>query len=284
MLLDRDGFTRRFLDGRQAILVYLTKTQKDVQFVHDKRARTLSTGYWPLHQYEYERIFVYKRAEHLGGLSQVWVGERDGIVLDENGVDWHYLLKNVEGPFDTPETFMALFRTQPSQTIGYLYPKSKQRSKRVVTYRKATIEADDILKVPPEEVTTAKRLREVRLCQQRFRNTLFLRWDSKCAVTGITEPLLLRASHIKPFAHSSDAERVSAHNGLLLSAGLDALFDRGFIRFDASGKLICSRKLNEQTAKAFGIRKGMRLSGSLTEEAHTFIDYHRKHVFEKKVR
>ena len=36
--------------------------------------------------------------------------------------------------------------------------------------------------------------------------------------TGITDPALLRASHIVPWAECGDAQRLDVHNGLLLSA------------------------------------------------------------------
>lgn len=279
MLLDKKNFSTLFLNDKQAILLYLTKEQKDFQFVHDKRARTLSTAYWPLHRYDYERVIVYKRASHKDGRSQVWVGDKDGVILDPNGKGWHYRLKNVKGPFDATETFIALFNTHPSQTIGYLHPDKKLRSKRTAAYRKDIADSDDILKIPPEEATTAKRLRDIRLCQQKFRNSLLLRWEGACAVTGVTEPALLRASHIKPFAKSSDADRVSAHNGLLLVAGLDALFDKGFVSFDKSGKLFCSSWLTEHAAAAFGLKRNMRLTSALTDEAHAFLDFHRKNVY-----
>jgi len=47
-------------------------------------------------------------------------------------------------------------------------------------------------------------------------------------MTGITDPALLRASHIKLWAAcASDAERLDVHNSLLLSSFWDAAFDRG---------------------------------------------------------
>ena len=57
-------------------------------------------------------------------------------------------------------------------------------------------------------------------------------------VTGCAEPLLLRASHIKPWARcATDAERLDVKNGLLLAAHLDAAFDCGLIDFDAAGQI-----------------------------------------------
>jgi hypothetical protein len=53
---------------------------------------------------------------------------------------------------------------------------------------------------------------------------------SVSAVTGIAQPALLRASHIKPWAHcGNNAERLDVHNGFLLTADWDAAFDAGLV-------------------------------------------------------
>jgi putative restriction endonuclease len=59
------------------------------------------------------------------------------------------------------------------------------------------------------------------------------------AVTGIEQPELLRASHIKPWAHCrNDAERLD--DGLLLTDDWDAAFDAGLAGFDANGVALFS--------------------------------------------
>ena len=47
----------------------------------------------------------------------------------------------------------------------------------------------------------------------------------RCPITGIADTaLLLRASHIVPWAECDDAQRLDIRNGLLLSALWDAAF------------------------------------------------------------
>jgi len=56
--------------------------------------------------------------------------------------------------------------------------------------------------------------------------------ERACRLTGITNPTLLIASHIKPWRLCDTAgERLDGMNGLLLSPDADLLFDRGFITF-----------------------------------------------------
>jgi predicted restriction endonuclease len=61
-----------------------------------------------------------------------------------------------------------------------------------------------------------------------------------CRITGVTNPIHLRASHCKPWRDSNNDERLNGENGLLLTPTMDHLFDRGFISFEDSGVLIVS--------------------------------------------
>ena len=71
---------------------------------------------------------------------------------------------------------------------------------------------------------------------------------------------LLRASHIVPWAEcETDAERLNVHNGLLLTAHLDAAFDANLIAFDTEGTILFSPQLPEVDITAAGFRRGMRL-------------------------
>lgn len=57
-----------------------------------------------------------------------------------------------------------------------------------------------------------------RVGQDIFRQGLMECWESRCAITGLAIPELLRASHIKPWADcATDAERLDVYNGLLLA-------------------------------------------------------------------
>lgn len=84
--------------------------------------------------------------------------------------------------------------------------------------------------------TEAERLIVQRIGQSIFRESLMDYWQGRCPLTGITDPALLRASHIIPWSEcKSDEDRLDVHNGLLLSALWDAAFDRGLVTFDDGG-------------------------------------------------
>jgi len=60
------------------------------------------------------------------------------------------------------------------------------------------------------ETTEAERLVIQRIGQDIFRAALMDYWGGRCPITGITDPALLRASHIVPWAECDDAQRLAA--------------------------------------------------------------------------
>jgi putative restriction endonuclease len=101
--------------------------------------------------------------------------------------------------------------------------------------------------------TEAERLVVQRVGQDVFRGALMDYWGGRCAVTGCAEPLLLRASHIKPRALcETDAERLDVYNGLLLAAHLDAAFDTSLIDFDDSGRIRFAERFSPADRLAVG--------------------------------
>lgn len=86
------------------------------------------------------------------------------------------------------------------------------------------------------KTTEAERLIVQRIGQDIFRDRLMDYLAGPPPATGITDPALLRGSHIIPWADcESDAERLNVHNGLILSALWDAAFDRALVTFDDEG-------------------------------------------------
>jgi hypothetical protein len=108
--------------------------------------------------------------------------------------------------------------------------------------------------------TEAERLVIQRVGQDVFREALLSYWGGCCAVTGVAEPRLLRASHIKPWAKcDTDAERLDVYNGLLLAAHLDAAFDAGLISFDDDGAIIFSSHFAQGDREALGVHDQLAL-------------------------
>ena len=126
--------------------------------------------------------------------------------------------------------------------------------------------------------TEAERMVVQRVGQTIFRDALLDFWSGRCPVSGIDEPCLLRASHMKPWADcETDAERLDVHNGLLLAAHIDAAFDAGLITFGSDGRLMVARRLSPANANCLGLHRPVTLTLS---PAHApYLDWHRREVF-----
>lgn len=125
--------------------------------------------------------------------------------------------------------------------------------------------------------TTRSALVNARLGQGRFRSQLMDAWDQACAATGCAIGALLRASHIKPWRDSTDEERLDPENGLLLTANLDALFDRGMITFEDDGLLVLTPAIGEDVAAE--LRLPERLRKPLSEKQRAYLADHRERIF-----
>lgn len=126
--------------------------------------------------------------------------------------------------------------------------------------------------------TEKDALVKIRIGQGRYRAALDDIWKG-CALTGIKCRDLLRASHIKAWRDAEAHERIDPFNGLLLSAHLDALFDKGLISFDSNGFILISDLISESDLNKLSIDKSMQLK--MPPETHEYMKCHReKYGFE----
>ena len=134
------------------------------------------------------------------------------------------------------------------------------------------------IKANNTSTTTKQALVDARVGQGAFRRGLMVRWGAACAVTGCNQPEILRASHMKPWQSSKNDERLNPRNGLLLSANLDALFDRGLISFGNDGKVIVSAQVAVNTREMLRLEES-RLLKALDEMERDFLAFHRNNIF-----
>ena len=135
-------------------------------------------------------------------------------------------------------------------------------------------EFDDIRRRTDISETQKKALTNARIGQGRFRRELFRRWEA-CPLLKVEDPVLLVASHIKPWGVCNDVERLNPNNGLLLTSHIDAAFDAGRISFNGDGLLLISNHFRE--AKLLGLGGEMRIS--IDSGHHPFLQYHRENVY-----
>lgn len=175
-------------------------------------------------------------------------------------------------PADAEMAFVAA----DSLTLYHLLARTRMlgRSLPTVPLTQFIREAADLPRTTEAERVVVQRVGQDDI----FRQALLDYWDGRCPLTGIDDPRLLRASHMRPWADcETDAERLDVHNGLLLAAHLDAAFDAGLITFDLEGRLTVSHALSRENVARLELSNMRPLQLS---PLHTpFLEWHRREVF-----
>ncbi|NPE60396.1 HNH endonuclease [Dickeya dadantii] len=128
---------------------------------------------------------------------------------------------------------------------------------------------------------------KARVGQQQFRKRVLNAYDERCCITGLEEPILLIASHIRPWKDIAE-HRLDPSNGLCLSALHDKAFDQGLIGFNDHLELLLSPRIKVLTSdivqSQFEQYEGKPLHLPKEEKyapklAH--IQHHRENIFSK---
>lgn len=108
--------------------------------------------------------------------------------------------------------------------------------------------------------------------------------ETSCRLTGIGNPGLLIASHIKPWRHCETThERLDGTNGLMLTPDVDHLFDKGLISFSDSGEVLQSKWLVQEELRRLGLEEAChKNAGEFLPQQRKYMDYHRSEVFERR--
>ncbi len=196
--------------------------------------------------------------------NRALVGLEDGTYHVRFQTASQSLLPELQRSFAATTVEAGEFRVATEADLAALLRRAASLSRALPSqaandYQQAV--AEELAGLPEGIVgTEVERMVRQRVGQNKFRDAMLDYWGGACAVTGVAIPEVLRASHAKPWAEcASDAERLDVFNGFLLSANLDALFDRFLISFDEQGGLVIATALVGLDLLPLGIVPGMRL-------------------------
>lgn len=117
-----------------------------------------------------------------------------------------------------------------------------------------------------------------RVGQDLYRKALMQYWNGRCAISDMSIPIFLRASHAKPWRDATDRERLDVHNGLLLAAHLDIAFDQGFVSVADDGTVLVSNSLQRREREVLGLEIPRRVDRLRPEHAH-YLAWHRERIW-----
>lgn len=203
----------------------------------------------------FARLDPALKARNISGLTQGAKGEE--VVWNEFNGNWNELI------------------WQSEQILA------KKKGSAIELINETTI--DDIFIEGRERESIVK----TRVNQAFFRKTILASYNNTCCITGISNPELLIASHIIPWAENKEY-RMNPMNGLCLNALHDKAFDCGLIAIspdDYSLKISSALKSKaispaiESNFIAFE-NKSIILPDKFLPSKE-FLDYHYQHIFRK---
>ena len=131
--------------------------------------------------------------------------------------------------------------------------------------------------VPLITSTESELKTKIRVGQSKFREKLEPIWHNACPICGISLRDTLRASHSKPWKDSSNEERLDPYNGILLCCNHDSLYNKGYISFDAKGKILISEKIEEKDYDKFLLNADIKIPTEI--EHKPYFNWHKKYIF-----
>ncbi len=147
------------------------------------------------------------------------------------------------------------------------------------------IDREDSEVLIPSGPTESLSLVRVRLVQTFFRNSVLASYENRCAISGVTIPSLLVASHIIPWS-ANESRRADPRNGVCLNSLYDKAFDRGLVTFSDDLKVVVSPVLRAQSPSQFHQWALLDIEGASLNLPARFapdpisLAFHREYVFQ----
>ena len=243
---------------------------------------------------------ISSRKPDFGFSGDVW--DEDGWSVDMRYVDLPTPFKPTEdldfynsakperyGPIDVTGKVVTQYLFPLTEALGHRYLELGGLTKELVVdelrLNPITADAlDDTLLDQPGTLihhdltyTERKVLSRARRGQGLFKAEV-QKIEPACRLTGVTETRHLIASHMKPWAASTNQERLDGENGLMLSPHVDHLFDRGLITFRSDGSVKASPHLNPAVPTKWKL--DLTVQGpSFTGKHREYLEYHQELVF-----
>jgi putative restriction endonuclease len=108
------------------------------------------------------------------------------------------------------------------------------------------IDYDDI----PTDGKTRETIVKVRVNQSFFRSTILASYNNTCCITGLKQPELLIAGHIRPWS-LDEKNRLNPRNGIAINTLHDKAFENGLITISTNYRILISSILKKQSKNPF---------------------------------
>jgi hypothetical protein len=221
-----------------------------------------------------------------GSLATVWLTDLDRAILvgatperltSEIGPIYAVAAWDGDRPAASASAWRCSSRVAAAQLLRRIAVLGRVLPDQVLHEYNAIVDSE-IEKALSQPTLERKAEARQRIGQNLYRKALMQYWNGRCAITGVSTPEFLRASHAKPWRDATDRERLDVHNGLLLAAHLDVAFDQGFISVTDDGLVLVSERLPNREREVLGIHVPRHIAG-LRARHLPYLAWHRDHVW-----
>lgn len=229
--------------------------KKDLTYSEAIEQVMLNNNYFAPLKLLYKKVWIYKDKSKITGITP------DNTIQERVQRDARFT-RIAKGVY----ALTQFIENAEKNDSGYFIFKQN----KVIFKRKRTVEKT--------EKTVEQK---IRIGQDYFRKSL-IKELGKCPITQINEKRLLIASHIKPWVHSNNKERIDSKNGLLLSPLYDKLFDKGIglITFTLDKRILISNKLSKENIERLSVQHNQIIPELPIAGREKFLKYHRQYIFQ----
>lgn len=179
-------------------------------------------------------------------------------------------------------SYISVMKLTPDGKTTYFYwklfvdyDKLDAEDALVFNYGKLKDEQPEVKKPTKKEA----EYNRARVGQGKYRE-LLLEECIYCPITMINDERLLVASHIKPWAVSSDKEKIDPKNGFILSPLYDKLFDKGLITFTDDKRMVISNWISPSNVRRMNLENMKYYPKMPIDDMRIkYLEYHRACVF-----
>lgn len=257
-----------------------TDINVDSLWIIDKREQKIT--------YRSEIIEVLKGLKGMASLKEIYNGTEARNLLPSihQNKEWHdNVCLEIQSHCSQTKTYKGgedIFYSVYGLGEGFWGLRNFDKSAALETVGINPIEERQIEEIKSANISKTEKESLVvsRIGQGFFRKNLIKKYKY-CLITGIRDERLLLASHIKPWRSSTNEERLSADNGLLLSPLYDRLFDEGLITFDKNLHIEVSSDISKADEEIIFQNKNICLNINPSENFLKNMKYHNDFIFRK---
>lgn len=276
-----EGFSIKCFLLKDDLLNYLRLVKEE--YTHPSHEYSQKANFPAIWQQHFNDVSTLEDVIYFSVSDQTQIQGARGYVNADRADLGYKLIRTITLPIIS---YISVMKLQNKQGEFIFYWKvfvdfdlaaERKRSSLVLTYGKERRDAGVIQTT--SESPRAKEIRYARIGQGKYRE-LLLDECPYCPITMVNDERLLIASHIKPWAQSTDQEKIDPKNGYMLTPLYDALFDKGFITFTDDKRMLISNWLSPKNQRRLNLKNDEYIARlPMDERRIVYLEYHRNNIF-----